>query len=581
MKEYISKTFIKNLILITNITQFINQYIDLKKKNKYYYALCPFHTESKPSFIVNDDKQFYYCFGCNEHGNVIDFLMKYNGLDFLRSIKELALFNGYKDIPIKKNKIKYKYNINDLFKLINNVGKFYHKNLYNKNNYIAYNYLINRKLNINIINFFEIGFASNNNNIINIFNKNKNINLELLKTLGLVTKYGNKILRDFFKNRIIFPIKNISGQIVGFGGRSINNNLPKYMNTIDNFIFSKKNNLYGLYEMHKLCKNIKNIILVEGYIDVLTLFQHGIYNVVSTLGNNINKIQINILFRNSKNIVCCYDGDQSGLNAAWNMLKLSLPYMKDGYQLKFIFLPLKEDPDSIIMKYGILYFKKILSNAEPLSVFFFKILMLKINCNSIESLTKINILAIPLINKIPSKTLRFSLRKKLGKMLNIPEEILESLISKDFIYNNKSFTKVKYSNMKLLISLLIQNPILFKSIPNKMLHIFNESKILGIPFFIDLICNYNKNNYITTGQLIELYRNTKYEKIIKLLSIWDNMISSNLIKCVFIDIFYNLCKYELEIKINKLILKERLKGLDNKQRILLWYFTKKLLEINK
>ncbi|AZP36180.1 DNA primase [Candidatus Annandia adelgestsuga] len=580
MKRYISRKFIKNLVSRTDINNFIGQYIKLKKKNKYYYSLCPFHTENTPSFIVNNDKQFYYCFGCNEHGNVIDFLMKYNGLDFLKSIKELALFNGYKDIPIKKNKIIYKYNFKNLYKLINNVNKFYKKNLYKKHNFIAYNYLKNRKLDKNIIDFFEIGFSSNGNNITNFFTKNKNNNLEYLKILGLIKKHNNKKFIDFFRNRIIFPIKNINGQIVGFGGRTVNNTFPKYINTSDNFIFSKKNNLYGLYEMYKLCKNFKNIILVEGYIDVLTLFQFGFYNTISTLGNNINKIQIKMLFNNSKHIICCYDGDQSGLNAAWNMLKLSLSYMKEGYQLKFVFLPKGEDPDSFIKKYGVICFKKILKKSESLSVFFFKMLMLKINYNSIENLINLSLLAIPLIKKIPNRILRLNLREKLGKILNIPEDILESLISKKFIYNKKKINIIKCNNIKTLISLLIQNPVLFKIIPNNMLHIFNKSKKFEISLFLNLVCLYKKNNKITTGQLIELYRNTKYEKIIKSLLILDNMISIKLIKKIFIDIFYNLCKSEIEIKINKLILKEKFHKSKKKYRILLYYFIKKLSEIN-
>lgn len=562
----IPKTFIKDLLSITDIIELINSRIELKKKGKNYYAICPFHSEKTPSFTVSREKQFFYCFGCHIHGNSIDFLMKYENLSFINCIEEIASIKGL-EVPNNINKKSSKY---PLYKIMELINEIYHQELYSNtyNAILVNNFLLKRGIDKNIIKNFSIGYASKYwlNKFIKKNNKIKNVK-EILFDLGILINKKNYIY-DIFLQRITFPIRDRYGRLVGFGARTINNIKPKYINSPETKIFNKSFNLYGLYEVCKKNKNPSYIIIVEGYIDVLSLNQFGIYYVVSSLGTATNKNQIKNLFYITDHIICCYDGDIAGKKAAWNTLENTLNYMYDGCKLSFIFLPEGEDPDTIIRKEGKINFEKRINQAVSFADFLFSSIMSKVNISTYDGLVKFSEIICPLINKIPGNVIRIYMRKELAKIIGIYDENkLESFVSKKL--PTFSFNCIKKTNMRILISLLLQNTKLAK-IAEPSITFLKNLKLNGISFFLDLLKTCIKYPNISTGQLVELYRNDLYFEYIKKLAIWNHMIVEKEVKNVFKDVLSNLYDLVLKQKQDELIAREKIKGLTLKERNEFW-----------
>ncbi|WP_343192400.1 DNA primase [Buchnera aphidicola (Formosaphis micheliae)] len=579
MINKIPQHLISELLEKTDIINFISSRISVKKKGKNYYALCPFHQEKTPSFIVNQKKQFYYCFGCNAHGNVIDFLMNYEHLNFVESIETLSILHKYnilyyKTNPTNTNNAYEKRN--KLFSLMKTITDIYKQNITTNKNNEAYIYLINRGLNPQIINEFSIGFAPKEWNYIS---KNITINKtnqqELIDS-GILIENNQGYTYDRFRNRIIFPIKDNFGRISGFGARNLNNNKPKYINSPETSIFHKSKQLYGFYEMKKKYSRPNKLLIVEGYIDVITLVQFNIFYAVASLGTSITSEHIQLLFRTTNNIIYCYDGDQSGTKAAWRTLKISLPYITDGKSIKFVFLPHNEDPDTIIRQEGKIAFENRINQATDLSIFFFKKLLHNIDLSSIEDRSYLSAKAIPLINLIPGETMRIYLKQILGNKLGIPDiNQLETLFFKyKKIKENKNITPIKQTKMRILIALLIQNPHLVAVIPS--IKILKKVQVKGLTLFIQLVETCIKHKTLNTGQILELYRNTHELTILVKLATWDHMITDNQVKNVFLDILTNIYNSILETRHNFLINKERKIGLNNNEKYELWSINKKL-----
>ncbi|WGS66197.1 DNA primase [Enterobacteriaceae bacterium ET-AT1-13] len=567
----ISKTFIRNLINVTDLANLINKSITLKKKGKYYVSCCPFHNEKTPSFTVNNEKQFYYCFGCNIHGNAIDFLMSYEKFTFIESIEELSIINGLKidyENELKKKKIIIT-NKENLYKIMEEIKNLYQKNLFEINGIKALNYLKNRGLNEKIIKKFSLGFAIfKKDNILKTFGYNEK-QRKLLNKTGMIIINGKKIY-DRFIYRIMFPIINNNKKIIGFGGRVLNNNLPKYLNSPETEIFSKGQNLYGLYKLKKK-KDLKYILVVEGYFDLITLKQFEINYAVASLGTSITTYHIQLLFKTINTIIFCYDGDSSGYKAAWNSLKICIPYMKDNKQIKFVFLPNKEDPDTLIRKEGKEKFQKRIDNAKSFSDFLFEKITFKLDLNNINDKIKLSINALKLISKIPGDFLRINLRKLLSIKIGLIDDtqLKYWVVTKNKLNNSNKYFKIKKTNMRNIISLLIQYPKLSKFIPsiNKLDAI--KKNYPGLNIFIDLLNIINKNPNINTGEILEIYRNKKTNKVIKILlklniKLFDNksiekFFLDNIIKFLCLVIKKKIKHKVLKLKDNDLNLIEKKK----------------------
>ncbi|XBC40806.1 MAG: DNA primase [Buchnera aphidicola (Nurudea yanoniella)] len=579
MKGIIPKHFINELLHQTNIIDVIKERISLKRSGKNYNALCPFHKENTPSFTINREKQFYYCFGCHVHGNTIDFLMNYDKLTFIESIEELANINGLK-IPYTKEYPTQIFNYeqrNNLYLIIEKISYIYHNNIFQEK--YAYEYLVNRGIHISMIQYFRIGFSTKNLKNIEKTIKINNFKLKELIETGILLINKNGYKYDRLQERIIFPIRNKNGKVIGFGGRSIKKNNPKYINSPETQIFQKSRNIYGLFEVLKQNPKPKKLLVVEGYLDVITLFQFKINYSIALLGTFITSYQIQLLFRVTNTIIYCYDGDIAGKKAAWRTLKITLPYINDGKNIKFIFLPHGEDPDTIIRKEGKEKFKKRIKNATNLSKFLFKKLFKNIDLSSVNERFYLCSKTVPFINQIPGKITRIHLLYKLGTQIGIPDINVLKKLNTEKIYNENCMKKNEYTStekitIRILIGLLLQNPQLVNIIPStKFLRNFQS---IGLFIFLDLIKKCIAFPNSNTGQILETYRNTKIFDKLNQLATWNHMIAENQIPKVFSDSLKNLYNRTLENKKNKLIIKERQIGLKKDEKNELWLISKKL-----
>ncbi|VFP80957.1 DNA primase [Buchnera aphidicola (Cinara kochiana kochiana)] len=577
----ISQKFIYELIERTDIIELINKYVTLKKSGNNYKTLCPFHNEKTPSFTVSPQKQFFYCFGCGIHGNAIDFLMKYEKLNFLNSIIELITLHGINIPDINNNSIlthQYSYK-KKIFYILKKILKIYNKNLFIIPN-IAYQYLKNRGINHETMQKFSLGFATKNSYQITNFIKNKYLNQSIVTDCGLIIQDIKKNQHDRFRERIMFPIKNKYGQIQGFGGRILNkNNYPKYLNSPETITFQKKKNLYGIYELYLYNPKPKKILVVEGYLDVISLTQFNIDYSVALLGTTVTKYQIQRLFKISKKIIFCFDGDNAGRQANWVALNLSLNLLNDNHTINFVFLPNDEDPSSIIFKEGKKKFENRIKNSETLYSYLFNKITYKMNLGCINDRIKLIRLTIPLINKIPSKIIQIYLIKILGNKTGILDIYqLNKLITipdtKKYPDNVKS---IKITTMRLLISLIIQNPKLVKKI--KQIKKIKKLHINGKNILIELIKLIRQKKIIKTGHLLEFYRYTSWEKIFKYLSTWDHMVQKKKTSFIIQELFHNLKIQHLEYKYNQLITLERQHGLNLVEKNKLWKINKKIIKI--
>jgi DNA primase len=574
MSRKIPKYFISELLSRTNIVELISTRLTLQKNGKNYRTNCPFHHDKTPSFTVSHEKQFYYCFGCNIYGNAIDFLIQYEHLSFLESIEELSIIHGIK-IPFKRtleNNIYIKQQ--KLYLLMEKMCKLYQKNITKTS--LAYQYLAQRGIDKRMIDSFSIGFSSLE---WNSFYKNCCISKEFEKELLnnniiSISKKGYKY--DRFQGRIIFPIQDHHGRVVGFGGRSLNNVLPKYLNSPETNIFHKRKQIYGLYQVKKKYTKPIYLLVVEGYIDVITLTQYNINCVVSSLGTATTSEHIQILFKNTDTVIYCYDGDDAGKDAAWRTLKKALPYISDKKTLKFILLPKNEDPDSIIRKEGRKKFQMRIDNAITMPKFFFQHILKNINLSSNEDKFHLSAQALPLINIISSDTIRIYLRQILARMIGIldDDQFEKFLYEQEIKKNQKSCFQIKRTPMRTLIGLLVQNPGLSKIVPTTIK--LKNLKLKGLPIFLEILKTCLDNPNINTGQLLEFYRDTEIINVLKILARWDHMIIRKEIQNMFLDLLTNIYDKILEERQEYLIAQERVKGLTIKEKKEIWFINKKL-----
>ena len=387
---FIDRDFINDLPNRVDIVGLINKRVALKKAGKDYKACCPFHEEKTPSFTVVPTKEIYHCFGCGESGGIIDFVMKYDHLSFVEAIETVAGESGISVVydqtakPVDKRFERY----NQIMTELNN---FYQKQLKSsstKNKVVSY--AKKRGISGAIAKRFELGFAPPGwTNLFDQYTDKKDSIKDLLSMGMIVQKKDKKDdYYDRFRNRLMFPIHNAKGSVIGFGGRVLSpEDNPKYLNSPETPLFSKSKELYGLYHCRKYSRRIDSILVVEGYMDVIALHQQGITNVVATLGTATTPAHLQVLSRSADTIVFCFDGDKAGKDAAWKALKTSLPSITSGLIIKFLILPEGEDPDTIIKQESAKAFSKRIETAQTLSSFLIDHIKAEVPFDTIEGKT--------------------------------------------------------------------------------------------------------------------------------------------------------------------------------------------------
>ena len=575
MAGMIPRQFIDDLLARADIVELIDSRVPLKKAGKNYQACCPFHTEKSPSFSVSQDKQFYHCFGCGEHGNAISFLMEFDRLEFPDAVEELASHYNM-EVPREQNnqspaqqlKQQQAYQQKqDDYELLDSISRFYQQQLkVATDKETAISYLKGRGLSGEIVKRFGIGYISDTwDGIMTPFAKSREITQQLVD-LGMAIQGDKNKPYDRFRGRIMFPIRDKRGRTIGFGGRVLGDGTPKYLNSPETRIYHKGQELYGLYEAKQANKQLTRLVVVEGYMDVVALAQHGVDYAVASLGTATTPEQLQTLFRTVKEVICCYDGDRAGRDAAWRAMDNALPLIQDGYSLKFVFLPDGEDPDSLIREQGQQAFEHILDNAMPLSEFLLANLSEQTNLNTSEGTSKLVELFQPYLNKLPESFLKQDIISSIAnKFARGSEKRLEELRRHHSKEQNKPKNKqTKITPIRLAIALLLEHPHIVKAIPDAS--ILQQLEMPGMPLLNQLVQLSNANSNINSAQLIEYFRGTPEGSQLTKLMCLEHYVEAENAESTFLDILESFLNKFIEQRTEQLIAKEQENGLSKEEK---------------
>lgn len=415
---YIPREFIDRLVSESDIVSVLGNYVKLTKRSNNFVSCCPFHEEKTPSFTVSPQKSIYHCFGCSAGGNVLTFLQEHEGLTFVEAVEKLAEINN---VEIPRNKNANTESFDNIFSINEIVSKSYHNCLKDREGTNQSKYLLDRGFSQQIIKSFFIGFAEGRQEKLISHLKGKFSEDDLVKS-GAFMK-GQQGLYPFFRNRITFPIKNLKGKVIGFGGRSIDEQMPKYLNSKDSKFFRKSFELFGL-DKARSDRDSDFFLLTEGYTDVVMLNQFNISNAIASLGTSFTDNHLRSLFKYKNKVVFCFDSDEAGLKAAWRACKISLSQMRDDKTVRFLFLPKGYDPDSFVKEHGKKVFMEKAQKSMEIELFVFNYLKRGKDLNSLEDIRLISHEFRGLLKGVKSEILKETLARKLSLKLDIKKETL-------------------------------------------------------------------------------------------------------------------------------------------------------------
>ena len=425
MSGLIPQHFIDDLIARADIVEVLGSRLQLKKAGREFKACCPFHDEKTPSFTVSPTKGFYHCFGCGAHGTALGFLMEHDHLSFPDAVESLAHMMGMA-VPREENQRPAR-RYDELFELMQEVERYFEAEL--KKHPPAIDYLKARGIDGATAKRFAIGYAPAGwSHLLDRFGQSPEA-IDRLLAVGLIIRKDNGSHYDRFRDRIMFPIRDSRGRAIGFGGRVLGNDEPKYLNSPETVLFHKGRELYGLYEARQALRNIERVVIVEGYMDVVGLARHGIDFAAATLGTATTEDHLNRLFRLCDELLFCFDGDRAGRDAAWRALEVVLPHLRDGRQIRFVFLPEGQDPDSFIRESGVGAFENELEQGVALSDFLVEELARQVDLASVDGRARLAELARPLLARVPPGVYRVLLMEKLAGAVGLPAARLEALLA--------------------------------------------------------------------------------------------------------------------------------------------------------
>ncbi len=429
MAGLIPQSFIDDLLDRADIVDVIDRRVKLKKSGKNYMACCPFHQEKTPSFSVNPEKQFYYCFGCGAGGNALGFLMDYENMEFPAAVESLADSLGM-TVPREQPERREERGQRELYPLMEEATRYYQRQLReHPRKATAVDYLKGRGLTGEIAKRFDLGFAAPGwDNLLKALGTTEE-RKQQLKQAGMLVENESGRVYDRFRDRVVFPIRDQRGRVIGFGGRVLGDDKPKYLNSPETPIFHKGRELYGLYQARQANRQLERIIIVEGYMDVIALAQHGINNATATLGTATGQAHLEKIFRLCPEVVFCFDGDDAGRQAAGRALDAALPCMQDGRSARFLFLPEGEDPDTLVRDRGAEHFLGLVANAVPLDSFLFDSLAANLSLGSLDGKARLSKLAAPLLQKLPPGVYRELMFKELAQRTGMATDTLSQIVA--------------------------------------------------------------------------------------------------------------------------------------------------------
>jgi DNA primase len=584
----IPREFIELLLAKIDIVDLISAQIPLRKKSgSNYFARCPFHNEKSGSFSVSQTKQFYYCFGCGAHGNAIDFMINHERLTFPEAIESLARVAGM-EVPHSAGNpshLKKDDSLHGLFDIATQTAAYYYEQMRQSERAIAY--LKNRGISGKIAQQFQLGYALPGwSHLLDQFGKTDAAKKKLLDA-GLVIKKDDGGYYDRFRDRVMFPIQDYRGRIIGFGGRILDQGEPKYLNSPETPLFQKGHELYGLYQALKSHQKLERVLIVEGYMDVIALFQHGITYAVATLGTATTSHHLQRLFRYTSEIVFCFDGDDAGRTAAWRALQVIFPLMNDTLQIRFLFLPDGEDPDSLIRKEGKAEFEQRLQTASSLSTFFFQTLSKQSDMSTMEGRARFAAQALNHIKELPAGIFQGILLDELSKRARVDRNELKAQVKQPgdpsiaaISATAKPLTedqpKLKLAApVRTVLTLLVQQPSLAKLITTPL----PETKLAGVRFLTQLVTLINTRTEMNTGQLLEYWRGQKEEGFVAKLAQTDLIVPEEGLQNEFLGALRQVKLLIFDEEISYLMAKAADEPLTDEEKILLtgWINKKKTL----
>ncbi|OUR72993.1 DNA primase [Methylophaga sp. 41_12_T18] len=506
MAGQIPPQFIDDLLTRVDIVDIIDSRVPLKKAGRNLQACCPFHNEKTPSFTVSPEKQFYHCFGCGAHGTAIGFLMEYDQMSFPESIQELAeqvgmtvpVSQAVSNTPAKQN----------LYDLLDKVSQYYvHQLQTHPQRQVFVEYLKARGLSAQTIEQFNIGMAPDGwDNVLRTFGGSPQAQAQL-NDAGLLSSNDKGRTYDRFRNRIMFPIRDRRGRVVGFGGRVLDDSTPKYLNSPETSIFHKGSELYGLYQARKANRRLSRILIVEGYMDVIALAEQGIHNAVATLGTATTPDHLRQLLRSAPEIVFCFDGDRAGREAAWRAAENALPMLGGNHELKFMFLPDGEDPDSLVKQEGADSFNKRIDIAQSFSDYFFSTLESRVDISSLDGRARLVEITKPFLRHVPASMYRDMLQQRLAELTKTNTSMLNRHLDKPAAKPIKREIKPAsgvISPVRMAITILLQHPSLHQYVDR-----YSEIQTLALPgikLLLQLLETLHQYPHLNTAALIERWR---------------------------------------------------------------------------
>jgi DNA primase len=504
----IAQEYIDQLLEHCDISHIIRNRLTLTRKGQEWSALCPFHQEKTPSFTVVPHKKIYYCFGCHNGGNAIQFIKNYHNINFVDAVSIIAKESNYPLFTLNDQDQAFYNNQKQVLDLLACANDYFQQQL--KLDTTARAYLKKRTLSTESINTFQLGYAPQNDKQL-LKKISQSFAKEHLKDSGLLQKKNHQCL---FFNRLTFPIHNEKGHIIAFGARSLNQQPPKYINSPQTTYYHKKNNLYGLFQALQTTKKIKSLFIVEGYLDVIMMAQHGIPNVVATLGTAITVQQIKKAIYYTSTLIFCFDGDRAGTQAAWKTVEILLPLMHQGINSYFLFLPQGQDPDSTIRQHGKPYFIQAFKQAQTLEQVFFDHLTKQYPTKTMSEKTIFSKACEDYIQKIPEGVFKELIKNKLANMIDLNPNQLPSQQKKLAHPVQKNTNPTISPQLKKLYALIVQHPQLIQRYPQPS----------------PTITKYIAHHYPTLMLLIQTIQVKKINSLANLMTVTDPPLLNNLIK---------------------------------------------------
>jgi DNA primase len=556
----IPDAFIDDLLARTDIVEVISGRVPLKRQGKEYSARCPFHDERSASFTVSPTKQFYHCFGCGAHGTAISFLMNYDRLEFLDAVDELAKRAGM-EVPrdTQQRNAAQQDDSRDLYAALDAATRFFQKHL--EGSAKARDYLEGRGVDAENRARFSIGYAPDGYSALKDALGTDERRMKLLDRAGLFSKNDRGHVYDKFRDRVMFPIFDRRGRVIAFGGRVLEkDDGPKYLNSPETALFHKGRELYGLWQVRQAHQKIERLIVVEGYMDVVSLFQFGVTQAVATLGTATTPEHAELLFRNAPDVYFCFDGDNAGRKAGWRALESVLPRMKDGRQAFFLFLPDGEDPDTIVRKEGAEAFDARLKQATPLSQFFFDEMSREINLNTLDGRARLAERARPMLAQIPDGAFGDLMRQQLARMTGVGAGASNATAAPSAPPRPITPTH-KRSLVRSAIAILLQQPSLAAGIENH--HDFAGLRLPGVELLLELIELVRQRPEITTGALLEHYAEREEQAALHKLAAQELPGDAGIWAQELHDVAVQLEQQLVRQRIEELQAKQRAQGLDD------------------